>query len=589
MKDFIFGTLATEELRLKHVRTLRAGVSHSHARFPRDPLPGQEITLELSVGPDHPCEQAWVYWTNDGSEPAGKSGVTTNGHALSMQTSGVEWDTVLWGYIRRYRAIIPGQTPGTVIRYFLTGITTSGTEIHADNGTLYACFIADDPTPDWTQNAIVYQIFVDRFYPGTARRWLSPQTPAGFYGGTLRGILDKLDYLSDLGVNVLWLTPIFPSPSHHGYDATDLFDIEPRLGTKRDLRNLLDESHQRNMRIILDLVPNHVSNLHPTFQSAISDKESPYHNWYTFTNWPEKYRSFFDVPDLPQLNLRESSARQHMLDAVAFWLDFGVDGYRVDYAIGPAPDFWADFRKVTRQVKSDCWTFGEVVEPPDSQLNFAGGLDGCLDFNLMEAFRNTFAYSEWNAEAFASFLTRHEAFFPEGFSRPSFLDNHDMNRFLWAAQGDLRRLRLAALCQFTLPGPPVIYYGTEVGLSQARDVRQDGRGLPEESRLPMLWGGDQDTDLLEYYRRLILLRRDISALKTGRIQIVEADRDRLTFTRGDNKELLVVLNLSTKKQKVDTFDQWNKILLQTNTDDVKVGKLEITMAPLGGAILSKTI
>ena len=589
MKDFIFGTLATEELRLKHVRTLRAGVSHSHARFPRDPLPGQEITLELSVGPDHPCEQAWVYWTNDGSEPAGKSGVTTNGHALSMQTSGVEWDTVLWGYIRRYRAIIPGQTPGTVIRYFLTGITTSGTEIHADNGTLYACFIADDPTPDWTQNAIVYQIFVDRFYPGTARRWLSPQTPAGFYGGTLRGILDKLDYLSDLGVNVLWLTPIFPSPSHHGYDATDLFDIEPRLGTKRDLRNLLDESHQRNMRIILDLVPNHVSNLHPTFQSAISDKESPYHNWYTFTNWPEKYRSFFDVPDLPQLNLREPSARQHMLDAVAFWLDFGVDGYRVDYAIGPAPDFWADFRKVTRQVKSDCWTFGEVVEPPDSQLNFAGGLDGCLDFNLMEAFRNTFAYSEWNAEAFASFLTRHEAFFPEGFSRPSFLDNHDMNRFLWAAQGDLRRLRLAALCQFTLPGPPVIYYGTEVGLSQARDVRQDGRGLPEESRLPMLWGGDQETDLLEYYRRLILLRRDISALKTGRIQIVEADRNRLTFTRGDNKELLVVLNLSTKKQKVDTFDQWNKILLQTNTDDVKVGKLEITMAPLGGAILSKTI
>ena len=589
MKDFIFGTLATEELRLKHVRTLRAGVSHSHARFPRDPLPGQEITLELSIGPDHACKQAWVYWTNDGSDPIGKSGVATNGHALFMESSGVEWDTVLWGYIRRLRAIIPGQTSGTVIRYFLTGITTSGAEIRADNGMFYGCFVADDPTPDWTRNAIVYQIFVDRFYPGKERNWLSPKSPAGFYGGTLSGILDKLDYLSDLGANVLWLTPIFPSPSHHGYDATDLFDIEPRLGTKQDLRNLLDESHQRNMRIMLDLVPNHVSNLHPTFQSAISDKESPYHNWYTFTNWPGKYRSFFDVPDLPQLNLREPSARQHMLDAVAFWIDFGVDGYRMDYAIGPAPDFWADFRKVTRQTKSDCWTFGEVVEPPDSQLNFAGGLDGCLDFNLMEAFRNTFAYGDWNAEAFLSFLTRHEAFFPGGFSRPSFLDNHDMNRFLWAAQGDLRRLRLAALCQFTLSGPPVIYYGTEVGLSQARDVRQNGRGLPEESRLPMLWGGDQDTALLEYYQRLIHLRRDISVLKTGRIQIVEADRDRLAFTRGDTKELLVVLNLSTKKQKVDTFDQWDKILLQTNTDDVQLGKLEITMAPLGGAIFSKRI
>jgi cyclomaltodextrinase / maltogenic alpha-amylase / neopullulanase len=587
MKDFIFGTLATEELRLKHVRTHRAGVSHSQARFPRDPFPGQEITLELSIGPDHICEQAWVYWTNDGSDPIGKCGIATNGNALSMETSGVEWDTVLWGYIRHFRAAIPGQTSGTVIRYFLTGISPSGAEIIADNGTLYACFIAEDPTPNWTQDAIVYQIFVDRFYPGKGKKWLSPQTPAGFYGGTLKGILDKLDYLCDLGVNVLWLTPIFPSPSHHGYDATDLFDIEPRLGTKRDLRILLDESHRRNMRILLDLVPNHVSNLHPTFQSALADKDSSYHNWYTFTNWPEKYCSFFDVPDLPQLNLRDPSTRQHMLDAVAFWLDFGVDGYRVDYAIGPAPDFWADFRKVTYQTRPDSWTFGEVVEPPDAQLNFEGGLDGCLDFNLMEAFRKTFAYSEWNAETFANFLTRHEAFFPEGFSRPSFLDNHDMNRFLWAAQGDLQRLRLAALCQFTLSGPPVIYYGTEVGLSQARDVRQDGRGLPEESRLPMLWGADQDTDLLVYYRHLIHLRRSLPALKMGRIQIVKADSDKLAYTRGDACELLVVLNLTTKKQKMDTLTQWDNILLQTNKDDVQESESGITMVPLGGAIISK--
>jgi glycosidase len=156
------------------------------------------------------------------------------------------------------------------------------------------------------------------------------------------------------------------------------------------------------------------------------------------------------------------------------------------------PDFWADFRQVTRRVRPDCWTFGEVVEPPAAQIKFAGGLDGCLDFNLMEAFRSSFAYGEWNAERFMSFLSRHEAFFPEDFSRPSFLDNHDMNRFLWAANGDFRRLILAALCQFTLSAPPVIYYGTEVGLSQERDVRQGGYGLPEESRLPMLWGSSPD-------------------------------------------------------------------------------------------------
>jgi glycosidase len=164
-----------------------------------------------------------------------------------------------------------------------------------------------------------------------------------------------------------------------------------------------------------------------------------------------------------------------------------------------------------------------------------------------------------------------------------------MNRFLWAAQGDLRRLRLAALCQFTLSGPPVIYYGTEVGLSQARDVRQDGRGLPEESRLPMLWGSDQDADLLDYYRRLIHLRREIPALMMGGIQIVESDREILVYTRGDAVELLVVLNLSMKKQKISTLDQWDKILLQTNSGDVQLGNFELTIAPLGGAILVKRI
>ncbi len=529
MKDFIFGTLATEELRLKHVRTRRAGVSHAYARSPRDPLPGQQITLELTIGPSHPCEHAWVYWTNDGSDPNGELGKASKGHTLPMEPNGAEWDTVLWGYIHHFKAVLPGQTTGTIIRYCLSGTTTSGDEIFADNGIIYACYIADDPAPSWSQDAIIYQIFVDRFFPGKDKSWLVPKNPAGFYGGTIIGILEKLDYLSDLGVNVLWLTPIFPSPSHHGYDATDLFDIELRLGTKADLRKLLDESHRRNMRILLDLVPNHVSNLHPTFQSAITDPESLYKNWYTFRHWPDKYSSFFDVPELPQLNLREPSARQHMLDAVAYWLDFGVDGYRVDYAIGPTADFWADFRKVTWQSRPDSWTFGEVVEPPDSQINFSGGLDGCLDFNLMETFRNAFAYDGLKADRFASYLTRHEAFFPESFSRPSFLDNHDMNRFLWAANGEIKRLRLAALCQFTLSGPPVIYYGTEVGLSQVRDVRQGERGLPEESRLPMVWGDEQDHGLMSYYQRLIHLRNDLSPLKRGRIHLLFADEELLTL------------------------------------------------------------
>jgi cyclomaltodextrinase len=586
MKDFIFGTLATEELRFKHVRSRRAGVSHSNRRDPRDPLPGQEVTLHLSAGPRHPCEEAWIYWTNDGSDPHGSRGTAINGNSSPLELVNVEWDTVLWGYIRHFKGVIPGQAAGSVVRYNLTGVNLKGDEVAADEGTQYAFYVDNDPPPEWAKDALVYEIFVDRFNPGQGREWLTPQTPAGFYGGTLRGICEKLDYLNELGVNVLWLTPIFPSPSHHGYDATDLFEVEPRLGTKDDLRRLLDDAHQGGIRILLDLVPNHVSNLHPTFQSAVSDANSPYVKWYSFSHWPDQYKSFFDVPELPQLDLTEPAARRYVLDAAAYWLDFGVDGYRVDYALGPAPAFWADFRRVTRQARPDCWTFGEVVEPPESQIMFEGGLDGCLDFNLLEAFRQAFAYGEWTADEFASYLVRHEAYFPESFSRPSFLDNHDMNRYLWAAGGDIRKLRLAAMCQFSLMGSPVIYYGTEVGLSQRRDVRQDGMGLPEESRLPMLWEESQDRSLYAYYRRLIQLRHSWPELRLGKVNILQADEDVVVYTKEHEKKIIVALNLSEEQRWVNTHYNVSSVFVMTREGDAKVKNYGINLAPLSGVIFT---
>ena len=585
MKDFIFGTLATEALRYRHVRTRRAGVSHSQSREPRDPLPGQPIGLELSVGPDHPCKRAWVYWTNDGTDPSGSAGVASHGNVALMEIAELEWDTVLWGYIQRYRAILPGQAAGTVLRYYLSVIGLDDKEILADQGCMYAFLVDNDPAPGWAKDAIIYQIFVDRFNPGKGREWLQPAAPSGFYGGTIRGITEKLDYLSDLGVDVLWLTPIFPSPSHHGYDATDLFEIEPRLGTKADLRALLDEAHKSGMRILLDLVPNHVSNQHPTFQAALADKHSPYASWFTFTHWPDQYQSFFDVPELPQLNLRVPGARQHMLDAAVYWLEFGADGYRVDYALGPTPDFWADFRRVTRQAQPECWTFGEVVEPPESQINFEGQLDGCLDFNLLEAFRMAFAYHTWDGSQFASYLLRHEAYFPENFSRPSFLDNHDMNRFLWAAGGDVRRLRLAALCQFTLAGAPIIYYGTEVGLSQLRDVRQGELGLPEESRLPMLWGKAQDQDLLGYYRSLIKMRNQHAALSHAKVSLIRAVKEVVVYRKTGGDDLVIALNLSEQSQSIVLPDNIKEVLVNTADGDATYHKRGITLSPMSGVVV----
>jgi cyclomaltodextrinase / maltogenic alpha-amylase / neopullulanase len=593
MDDFIFGTLATDELRRNKVNSQRSGVSHSNHRTPRDPRPNQPIVLHMTSGPSHSYERAWVYWSIDGEDPSGRSGKASHGFSLPMQLDFEEWDTVLWGYIRHFSVILPGQSPWTVLRYRLSMETKETTEVFADGGAFFGVYIDDDPLPEWTRSAVIYQIFVDRFFPGTGKHWLHPDDPSGFYGGTIAGITEKLEYIADLGFNTLWLSPIFPSPSHHGYDCTDLFEIEPRLGTKADLQELLEKAHHLGLRILLDFVPNHVSELHPAFQDAIHNSHSPYRDWFSFVKWPIEYETFFGVKSLPQLNLRNPGARAHVLDAARYWLDFGADGFRLDYAIGPSQDFWADFRKVTRSVKPDCWTFGEVVDPPDEQISFEGLLDGCLDFILLEALRQTFAFSRWNVRKFANFLDLHEQFFPGTFSRPSFLDNHDMNRILWTCGGDKRKVKLAALCQFTLAGPPITYYGTEAGLSQMRDIRQGNRGLPEESRLPMLWASEQDANLLEYYWHLISARTGSLALQRGERKTLFADQDLLVYSRKfENEERIICLNLGNQPRQYSSGQGIYRMDISTianceiNSED---GKTTISLPPESGILLRKEV
>ncbi|HJS17098.1 MAG TPA: alpha-amylase family glycosyl hydrolase, partial [Anaerolineales bacterium] len=559
-----------------------------HQRVPRDPLPGRAVQIHLSLGPSHPHDQAWVYWTNDGSDPVGSEGAASNGFATALEAGSSEWDTLLWGYIRYFQGEIPPQDAGSVVRYRVSA-GGSGEEIFADGGAYNAFYVDNDPPPTWAQDAIIYQIFADRFFSSAPDFPIVEGKPSLKANGTLRGMIEKLDHIVSLGANCLWLTPIFPSPTYHGYDATSFFEINPRLGTKEDFRELVDQAHARSIRILMDFVPNHWSNQHLTFLEATQDRESPYFNWYTFEDWPHRYKCFFTSRSMPQINLRYGPARQHVLDSAKYWLDFGVDGYRVDYCIGPTPDFYADFRRVTRTSRPDSWTFGEAVDPPDSQLTFEGGMDGALDFMLLEAIRKTFAFRTWDARQFADFLERHEAYFPDTFSRPSFLDNHDMNRFLWVAGGDIRRLKLAALCQFTLVGPPVIYYGTEVGLSQQDDVMQHGRAIHEEARLPMLWGEDQDKDLLAFYKDLIKLRASKTALRRGTRQTIFSDGNVLAYRRANGKQsLITVLNLLEQEMTVE-LELTEAGSVFAISPDCKIqeagGKKRITLPGLGGVVI----
>lgn len=568
MEDFIFGDLNSNTSRFEQQKAYFNGVSHAQQRSPLDPGSSDLVTLRLIVGPEHALDRAWVYYTTDGTDPVGANGSASNGSSLEMTLQSTDWETLIWDYVRHFSVKLPAFPAGTVVRYRISA-GNSTIETFADDGKYYAWYVNDDPAPAWAKHAVIYQIFTDRFFSEDPAFPSVQPKPILKCNGTIKGITAKLDHIKSLGVNALWLTPVFPSPSYHHYDATSFTDIDPRLGTKEDFKELLEQAKARGIRFIMDLVPNHWSSQHPSFQSATNDPNSEYREWYTFFEWPSKYESFFTVKNLPQINLRNPQARQHVIDAAAYWLEFGVDAFRVDYCIGPTPDFYADLRKRTKQTKPDSWIFGEAIDTADVQKRFFGNMDGALDFMLLNAFRNTFATMDWDLVKFNDFLDRHKAFFPQGFTRPSFLDNHDMNRFLWVARGDKRRLLNAAFCQFSLPQAPIIYYGTEVGLSQHRDMLQNGHAIHEEGRLPMLWGSDQDAELLATYQDLAAFRHTHPEILTGELTTLFVDREHWAYeiAEGDQK-VIALFNLSAQ--------DWNySLILDEFRNEVHTGMIEV--------------
>ena len=277
--------------------------------------------------------------------------------------------------------------------------------------------------------------------------------------------------------------------------------------------------------MLLDFVVNHVSSAHAAFRRAQADRDGARGRAGSrFTRWPDEYETFFGVRDHPRIDSDDPGAREYLIEAAA------SGSTSASTASGATTPTARRTRSGARSARPRA--------PPDrtasrwarssrrrrSSGRYAGRLDGCLDFLLMQALRRFFAFRESTAGELDAFLRRHLAFFGDGLALPSFLDNHDMNRFLWVVGGDARRLRLAALCQFALPGPPIVYYGTELGLSQRRDVRYaDGSGHPEESRLPMPWGEARTPSLLAFYVELGRLRRATAGLWRAPREVVALD------------------------------------------------------------------
>ena len=586
----MFGTQRDFENRIAEYRSNLVGVKHLHrlktsAAGISRPQPNAPITLHVTISGGIPYDSVRCWMNADGEE-------TT----FELVPSEPVWSALEWRYVHHWHGQIPPQAGGTIVRYKIGGrVVGSDNWIFADNqarvlsnATQFAISVDDYDVPMWAYDAVIYHIFLDRFYPGDGVPWKKPTNLSGFFGGTLRGAIQKLDYIQLLGCNAIWLSPLFASPSHHGYDAIDYYTVEPRFGTNADLKELVEEAHQHDIRVILDFVANHWSNQHPTFQAAQRDENSEYRAWYTWQRWPDEYTNFFGVKGMPQLNLKHKPASDHLLACAKYWLENGIDGYRLDYAPGPPHTFWADFRQTCKKVNPDVFLFGEVVRHSEGIAPYMPHFDGCLDFLLADALRRTFILETSTLLEFEAFLAAHEAYFPTDFPLPAFLDNHDMTRILYLAGEDKAKVRLAALVLFTLSAPPIIYNGTEVGVSQRNPL-----GRFEEARLPMLWGDEQDKDLLTYFRRLGNVRKQFPVLASGRREVVHLNVQNGTYAylrTLETNSVLIALNIGRRSATIDipipSFQNSAEDMLNRNRVVVSEDSVKVSLAAQSGAFIA---
>jgi len=527
------GDLPPSEIRAR-IAMQRGQFRHDNLLVPLAPRADQPVEVWAVSGLQLPLGRAVVYYTLDGQLPDHRS------DRAPMVAAQGEWDLSA-GYLTRWRAILPPQSAGTIVRYRIGGWSApegatqrAVPDRWAQDGqgfwfryppeegiTTFAYRLEDrEPAlPEWTRDAVIYQIFLDRFHPGTPDGRFPPDLPSqARHGGSLRGVLVALPYLAELGVTCLLLSPVCEAESYHRYDTVSLYSVDPELGGGEDLARLTAEAHAVGMRVLLDFVPSHCSWHHPAFLAARRDRDASTATWFTFEEWPDRYRSFLDsVPSLPSWNTEDPGAREHIIGSAVQWLrDYHVDGFRLDHAIAPGMDFWVAFREATRAAAPEVLTIGEATDSPDCLRRYRGRLDGILDFQLAGALRLTFATHAWDLTALDAFLDAYDLFLAEGPGRISFLDNHDMDRFLYLAENDRTRLKLAALCQFSLAPTPVIYYGTEIGMDQPAGIAAIGFGGDVLARADMPWDPREwDQDLLAFYRALTRARRDNPALRAG--------------------------------------------------------------------------
>ncbi len=432
-------------------------------------------------------------------------------------------------------------------------------------------------TPGWARDAIFYQIFPDRFAksdrvakPSNLEPWDSPPTPHGFKGGDLLGVVEHLDYLQDLGVNALYFNPIFASAANHRYHTHDYYQVDPILGGNAALRTLLDEAHRHGMRVMLDGVFNHASRGFFQFNHIVENgPASPYVDWFYVKQYPlrpyfapkgqQGYVAWWDLPALPKLKIETPAVREFLWDVSTFWVDFGIDGWRLDVMAEVDDDeFWREFRRRVKAVDPAAYIVGEIWHDAirwltgdqcDAVMNYLLSR-ACLGFfvgdNLLKAEVARSGYhsiATLDAKEFAANIERILDLYPRPITEVQFnlLGSHDTPRFKTLARGDDSAYRLSTLFQMTHPGAPSIYYGDEIGMEGGHDPGCRGAFPWDEA----LW----DQELRAYVKRCIGLRKAYAALRRGDFSWLFNDQGVIAYSRRLGDEIVVTV-INSKRQPV---------------------------------------
>ena len=404
------------------------------------------------------------------------------------------------------------------------------------------------PVP-WMRDARFYQIFIDRFFRGNEEKddsyitlpWGELPTPKSFAGGDLKGITKKLPYLQELGVNALYLTPVFQSVSNHKYDTQDYFAVDEMFGGEKDFRKFMQAAHAAGFHVVLDAVFNHVSERCLQFQDVLQNgKASRYFDWFLIDGDKAdtkkvNYRCFAACGYMPKWNTSNAEVQNFLIGVARHYMkEYGVDGWRLDVSDEVSHDFWRKFRAAVKAENGACVIIGENWHDANPYLR-GDQYDSIMNYAFTKACLDAFAFGTLGASGFAEKLNgllMRNTDTVNGMML-NLLDSHDTHRFLTRVQGDEKKLGCALAVLYLFVGAPCIYYGTEIGMEG---------GYDPDCRRTMDWArAEQRPPLWRLVQRLAALKRESAALHGTKAKIW-AEGDLFVLERGERNKLRLTVN-----------------------------------------------